>query len=257
MAEITKYAPGSFCWVDSGTTDLGMAQGFYRSIFGWEYRTVEDDYTMCLLERKPVAGLYPLAAELTEMGAGPYWLPYVAVADAQATMARARELGADPMGGVFEVVGRGKGGAFTDPTGGLCGFFEPRGHLGSALKGEQGTLAWTELQTHDVARAGAFYSALFGWRPQSVEMEGGTYTVFQQGGENQAGMMAITPTMDEVSPNWAVYFFADDVDATAAAVGAAGGAVVVPPTPVSTWGRMATLRSADGAHFSILHAEPM
>ena len=88
-------------------------------------------------------------------------------------------------------------------------------------------------------------------------MEDGPYTVFKHGGSNQAGMMALPPAEGEAQPNWAVYFFADDVDAIAAAAQAAGGAVIVPPMPVGSWGRMAGLRSADGAYFSIIHAEPM
>jgi len=258
MPEVDQHSPGSFAWADGGTTDIATAKAFYQAIFGWEYETADESgYTLCLLEGKPVAGLYTLMGDLVEMGATPYWLPYVAAADADATMARAVALGAKPMGEVFDVPGQGKGGAFTDPTGALCGFWQPSGHKGFGLQGEQGTVGWNELHTNDPAAAAAFYSSLFGWQPEEVEMEGGHYTVCKHGGHNQAGIMAIASAQGEAQPSWAVYFFADDVDAIAAAAQAAGGTVIVPPMPVGSWGRMAGLRSADGAYFSIIHAEPM
>jgi len=260
MPEVHEHSPGSFAWADSGTTDIESAKAFYNSIFGWEYRTVDESgYTMCLLNGKPVAGLYPFTEDMAQMGAMPYWLPYVAVADADATMARAVSLGARPAAGVLDAPGQGRGGAFFDPAGALCGFWQAGGHRGFGLQGEQGTVTWNELQTGDLAAAGGFYSSLFDWQTEVAEMETGAYTVFKHGEANQAGMMAMTPAMAEggVPPNWAIYFFADDVDATAAAAAAAGGEVVAAPMPIGSWGRMAVLRSADGAYFSILHAEPM
>ncbi|HSQ37689.1 MAG TPA: VOC family protein, partial [Acidimicrobiia bacterium] len=214
MPKISEHAPGTFSWADSGTTDIETAKTFYHAIFGWEYEIADESgYTMCLLEGKPVAGLYTLMGDLIEMGATPYWLPYVAVADADAAMARAVALVATPMGEVFDVPGQGRGGAFADPTGALCGFWQAGGHRGFGLQGEQGTLGWSELQTKDTAAAGGFYSSLFGWEPEVVEMETGAYTVFKHRGANQAGMMAMTPAMVEahVPPNWAIHFFADNV----------------------------------------------
>jgi predicted enzyme related to lactoylglutathione lyase len=258
MLEVHEHTPGSFAWADSGTTDIEAAKAFYEAIFGWGYRIVDESgYTMCLLGSEPVAGLYPFTEEMVQMGAAPYWLPYVAAADADATMAKAVSLGAQPTAEVFDVPDQGKGGAFTDPTGALCGFWQPGGHQGFGLQGVQGTVGWNELQTNDPAGAGSFYSSLFGWQPEVMNMEGGPYTLFKHDEVNRAGMMAITPVMGEVPPNWAVYFFADDTHATVAAARGAGGTVIVPPMSVGSWGRMAVLRSADGACFSILQAEPM
>ena len=88
MAEITEYSPGSFCWADSGTSDVERAKAFYTAVFGWDYAAADETgYTMCLKGGKPVAGLYALKEEMLRMGAMPYWLAYVAVADADATLA--------------------------------------------------------------------------------------------------------------------------------------------------------------------------
>lgn len=39
MAEVTRYAPGTFCWIDLATPDTAAAKSFYGGLFGW---TAED-----------------------------------------------------------------------------------------------------------------------------------------------------------------------------------------------------------------------
>lgn len=34
MAKIDSYAPGSFCWAELATTDVGSAKKFYTEMFG-------------------------------------------------------------------------------------------------------------------------------------------------------------------------------------------------------------------------------
>jgi uncharacterized protein len=258
MAEINEFAPGTFCWVDGGTSDLAKAKAFYSTVFGWEYAVADDSgYTMCLKGGKPVAGLYALDADMMQMGVPPFWLPYVAVADADSTLAKAEAAGAKPMGPVFEAPGHGRGAAFTDPTGAMCGIWQGTGHKGASLAGEHAAMTWMELQTGDPAAAGAFYSSLFGWAVDTMPMPGGEYHLLKAGEEQRGGMMGLTADMAGVPSNWAVYFQVDDADAFVAAAGAADGQVVVPVTGIEGVGRFAVVRSADGAHFSILEPAPM
>lgn len=258
MPETTEFAPGTFCWVDGGTTDLDAAKAFYSAVFGWEYAVADDSgYTMCLKGGKPVAGLYKLDAEMLQMGVPPFWMPYVAVADADATLAAAASAGAKPMGPVFEVPVHGRGAAFTDPAGAMCGIWQGAGHKGASLAGEHGAMTWMELQTGDPAAAGAFYSSLFGWTVDTMPMPGGEYHLFKAGEEQRGGMMGLTGEMAATPPNWSVYFQVDDADAFVAAAARAAGQVVVPVAGIEGVGRFAVLRSADGAHFSILEPAPM
>jgi len=258
MPETSEFAPGSFCWVDSGTDDLEKAKAFYAALFGWEYVTADDSgYTMCLRKGRPVAGLYPFDQDMIAMGATPYWLAYVAVADADAALAAATAAGAQPISPVFDVPNHGRGAAFAGPAGALCGIFQPGGHRGFGLAGEPGTAVWCELQTGDVEAAATFYAAVFGWRREAMPMADGPYYLFTSGEEQRAGMMANTPAMGEMPPNRQVYFQVDDADAALATARASGGASLVPVTPIETVGRFAALSSADGARFSILQPAPM
>ena len=46
-----------------------------------------------------------------------HWLPYVSVDDPDATLSRARRLGAEICTGPMDIPGVGRFGVFTDPTG--------------------------------------------------------------------------------------------------------------------------------------------
>ncbi len=258
MPEIIEFSPGTFCWIDSGTDDPAGARTFYEAVFGWDYAVADETgYLMCLRQGKRVAGLYHLSEDMLRMGALPYWLAYVAVADADAALAAVRQAGGRPVGPAFDVPGLGRGGAFFDPAGGLCGVWQEGGHPGAELTDEHGALSWVEMQVPDPGPAGEFYCSVFGWSLEKVPMPDGAYYLFKDGEAGRAGMVSLPPHVGDAPPVWAVYFHVDDADVAVAAALAAGGTVIVPATPISTWGRFAALRSADGAFFSVLQAAPM
>ena len=67
MQEAPKYAPGTFCWVELGTTDGEAAKKFYSGLFGW---TPDDRpmgpgmvYTMLNLGGKSAGALYQMEPE--------------------------------------------------------------------------------------------------------------------------------------------------------------------------------------------------
>jgi len=37
MPEITKHAPGAFCWAEVATSDAPRTKAFYAEMFGWTY----------------------------------------------------------------------------------------------------------------------------------------------------------------------------------------------------------------------------
>jgi predicted enzyme related to lactoylglutathione lyase len=115
-----------------------------------------------------------------------------------------------------------------------------------------GTPNWVELGTTDVAAAGAFYSALFGWTVQDLGPETGGYGFLLKDGQQVAG---IGPATDPGrGTSWAVYFATPDVDGAAARVEAHGGKIVAPPMDVMDQGRMAVFQDPAGAYFSVWQA---
>jgi predicted enzyme related to lactoylglutathione lyase len=112
-----------------------------------------------------------------------------------------------------------------------------------------GIPCWVDLATSDIADAQRFYGGLFGWEVQESENpeETGGYCQALIGGKRVAGM---APLMQPEQPvAWSTYFWTDDLDATAAKVGEAGGQTAVPAMDVMALGRMAFFIDPTGAFF--------
>jgi len=111
-----------------------------------------------------------------------------------------------------------------------------------------GTPSWVDIGVADIPAAAAFYGALFGWEWTDAGPDAGGYGMFSLRGLSVAG---IGPQMmPDAPPFWTVYMTVADVDATAEAVAANGGTVVVPPMDVMDAGRMAVFTDPNGVYFS-------
>ncbi len=114
---------------------------------------------------------------------------------------------------------------------------------------DPGTPSWVDLSTPDLGEAQAFYGALFGWEAHtSPDPEAGDYTFFtlgRGGGMEIAGAMPLA--YDGQPPAWTTYVSVRDVDATAYAVQAAGGQVLMEPADIMGQGRMAAFADSQGA----------
>ena len=113
-----------------------------------------------------------------------------------------------------------------------------------------GTPCWVDMGVAEVAKAGAFYAALFDWEVQPGPPEAGGYAVCLKDGRRVAG---IGPNMGPPgSPStWTTYLAADDAAKTAAKIKEAGGQVVMGPMDVMDLGRMAIATDPGGARFGL------
>ncbi len=110
-----------------------------------------------------------------------------------------------------------------------------------------GTPNWVDLGSPDPAASAAFYSRLFGWTIEEGSEESGGYRMCMLRGRPVAGL----GHQQGDGVWWTTYVSVDDADATAAAVEAAGGTVVLPPMDVLDAGRMAVFTDPGGAAFSV------
>ncbi|MDA1258580.1 MAG: VOC family protein [Chloroflexi bacterium] len=113
---------------------------------------------------------------------------------------------------------------------------------------EHGAPCWSDLATSDPARAREFYSALFGWEYEDIPAPGPAYSMAKLGNARVAGVYLQEPAEFEqsVPPHWNIFVRVDEVDPVAAAVGAAGGSVVMQPADVMDAGRIAVVRDPGG-----------
>jgi len=256
MSEKTSYEPGTPCWVElSGTPDIEASEAFYRELFGWEMPELPNSaemggYRRAKLNGKDVGGVSPKMQDEQPT----VWATYVSVADAAATMAQVGEAGGQTIAETMDVVGLGQMAVFADPTGAVCGVWEPGTFIGAELVNEPGTFGWNELGTRDRAAARQFYGAVFGWGFDEEESaRAGTYTIWKVGDAMVGGMLDLSAVgvPDEVPPHWLVYFMVEDTDATVEKVKAGGGSVMLEPMDIPV-GRFAVVADQFGASFAVM-----
>src|ERR1700753_3409175 len=165
MGERTEHAPGTFSWTDLNTTDQEAAKAFYSGLFGWE------------IEGKGGGAIAPQPQQQRDAGVPPAWNSYITVADADATAAKAAELGATVHAPPFDVMEAGRMAVIQDPQGGWFLIWQPKQHLGAQLVNAPGALCWNELGSPDLDASAAFYGGLFGLTTSPMEGGGKPYPV--------------------------------------------------------------------------------
>jgi predicted enzyme related to lactoylglutathione lyase len=256
MQETTKYAPGTFCWVELGTTDGEAAKKFYTGLFDWDFTDNPIGpgmvYTMLKLSGKDVGALYKMPPEMTAQGIPPHWLSYVSVTNVDESTAKAKELGATVMKDPFDVSDVGRMSVIQDPTGAVFALWQAGTHTGAGVTNVPNSFCWNELGTRDTAKAGDFYTGLFGWGKNVQQMGPMTYTSFMNGERPAGGMYEPPPEMGNVPPHWLAYFAVDDTDAKVQKATELGGKTIAPPMDIPGTGRFAIIQDPQGAAFGII-----
>ncbi|NUR86797.1 MAG: VOC family protein [Nonomuraea sp.] len=116
--------PGSFCWNELESRDVAKATQFYADVFGWSAQSQDMGgmtYTEWHNGGQSVAGMMEMSSDYPE-GTPSFWMVYFAVADIDASIAKARDRGAailveamdappgrfgmllDPQGAAFSII---------------------------------------------------------------------------------------------------------------------------------------------------------
>lgn len=117
---------------------------------------------------------------------------------------------------------------------------------------QQGAFSWNELMTTDVAAAKTFYSGLFGWETEDMEMPDMAYTVIKAGEKGVGGIMMMPEDAKNVPPMWGSYVTVKDVDATARKAEQLGAKLLVPPRDIPEVGRFCVIQDPQGAVISAI-----
>ncbi|MFI2640531.1 VOC family protein [Streptomyces sp. NPDC018610] len=125
-------SPGALCWVELYTPDVPAAAAFYHLVLGLETSAASfpgGTYT-CVNPAEGGAdamfgGVVPLADDPVEAAAGAYWLPYFAVEDADAAVARTGELGGTVRVPATDIPGVGRVARLADPAGARFAVLRP------------------------------------------------------------------------------------------------------------------------------------
>lgn len=262
MSHRDGYEPGVPCWVSAVVPDAPASARFYADLFGWDTENLmpddhPGDYIVCRKDGRDAA------AVVSQHGAPPppqpVWSTHIHVADADATAAKANEVGGGVIGEPFDSPGGGRQAIVADPAGAVFSVWQPGTRQGAQVVNEPGAWAMSLLATPDQDRAKEFYGVLFGWETDTFEVGSASATLWRLpgyvGGEPQqpvprdviAVMMA---PPDGAAPHWAVDFWTDDAEVAARRAAELGGAVLAPPYEIPGF-RQAVLADPHGAAFTV------
>jgi uncharacterized protein len=254
---------GRFCWHDLMSTDPEASLSFYGELFGWTMKPVDtgqvSSYKMLHAGDIPVGGIVPLDAEGALVT---HWMPYVAVDSMDDACTKAAELNGtvcvpptDIGPGVFAVI--------NDPQGGHFSMWKSKEPLQpEPTTTIHGTFCWHECMSTDAEASAAYYTGLFGWGVESMEMDVGgctmTYRVFHRGDTHHGGTLELPPPAVEqgTRTHWLNYVTVDDVNASADKAAALGAAVLCPCTDIPNTGRFCVIQDPQGGMLALFtHAK--
>jgi uncharacterized protein len=255
MATRERATIGDPCWVDHMSNDVEATRSFYTEVFGWEASEASQEfggYFQFNRDGVPVAGAMP---NMTGQVMPDQWSVYLAVEDADATLAKAQEAGATVVAPAMKVADLGTMAVMVDPSGAGIGIWAPDTFQGFGVLDEVGAPKWFELHSRDYAKAVAFYEQVFEWDTHVVgDTDELRYTTANHGNSQFAGMMDSSNFLPEGVPShWRVYFGVSDVDATVAQVVDLGGVVQMAASD-TPYGRLASVADPGGASFSVMNA---
>jgi predicted enzyme related to lactoylglutathione lyase len=228
---------GRFVWHELATTDPDAAQKYYKKVIGWGTAPFPDadpdePYVFWVTDETPRGGLLELPETARKSGAPPHWLTYVAVADADKAVEKAKSLGAKVHYGPETIPGAGRFAVLMDPQGGAFAVIKGEGKPTTpAAEPGPGEFHWHELTTTDPKAAWAFYSELFGWKKTDA-MDMGDGEVYQMFGVGDGESVGGISRKEGTRPSWLPYVIVNDVDTVAGRIKAMGGKVILEPMEV-------------------------
>lgn len=249
----SPWPAGVPCWTDLSSPDITAATDFYSAVLGWEFDTPAEEYGGYVIATRTgqaVAGIGPL-----QPGAHPAWTLYFASDDADTTSAEVRRQGGSIIVEPGDVGEMGRMFIAADPTGAAFGVWQAGTHIGASLVNEPGGLTWEDLRSPEPDAARSFYTGVFGYRTDPIEMAGPDYMTFALANESAplggiGGMFG-----QDAPPHWMVYFGVADAAESAAAAERHGGAVTM-QLAETPYGPMAGLTDPSGAALTIVQVSP-
>lgn len=244
-------------WVDAMFTDLGGAKGFYGEVLGWTFDEEVAEYgdrTRAYAGGRAVAAVVPPLPARDEEAPWSTWCLYFASSDVEAAARRVRENGGRVVTGPAVVGEPGPALLARDPDGVAFGVWQPEDHGGFEARSVPGAYHWAEVVTRDVAKADAFFSAVFPFAVRGPADGRADLAVFHLGDEPVLGRRRMGEGFPpDMPPFMSVYFAVDGVDAAVGRATTHGAKVVSGPADGPS-GRSATLLDPWDAAFSLIDA---
>lgn len=234
---------GDFIWYELMTPDPQAAKAFYDAVVGWDIEPQpagEIDYRM--IRRSDggnAGGVLHLTEEMSDGGAKPAWLGYVAVPDVDAAVRAFEAEGGRTLMPAADMRGVGRIVMVADPQGARLYLMTPTPPSGqpdavsdvfSVDRAQH--VRWNELASPEPEKAIDFTHRHFGWKADGEMDMGdlGTYHFLSHADRMIGAVMPLMPGMSGAA--WSYYFGVEDIDRGVDAVRRGGGTIVMEPTQI-------------------------
>ncbi len=114
---------GVFVWDELGTQDVEAAEQFYNAVLGWTTSDMGEEYGGYKIFNNGENGVAGLM-KMPDTSMPSLWTPYVAVDDADATVAKAGELGGTAIVEPMDIPNVGRIAVLQDPVGAFFGIIK-------------------------------------------------------------------------------------------------------------------------------------
>lgn len=252
MPKLTHFSDGAPCWPELTVADLGAAAGFYGEVFGWTFRRLGPkawNYTMCLMDDVPVAGLTPPPVGMEDCSAT--WNVYIATSQVDASAVRVQANNGELVVLPTDLPGLGRIAMAMDREGAGFGLLQLGKDSPALLYKEIGAMCWNELFARSSVVADNFYTALFGYEAEQVgDGVDFDYVLWKVASRPVCARLRMDGEQPPRPPHWTSYLTVDDSEATEKRVVRAGGQVLI-GTYDMPHGRVAVVTDPFGALFCL------
>ncbi len=242
-----------FDWHELQTRDCARASRFYEAFCGWTTTDASAgnprERHLCRLDGAAI-GAITISQAPPHVPA--FWLPFLAVADLDGCVARARTLGARVLRDPALVSGAGRVAVAIDPRGALFGLRDAG--VEAPAQPSNGGFCWDELLTDEAEPSAAFYAALTDCSIEPADLGPlGIYRILVSGGRRIAGVMKHP---ENVHPHWLPYLAVRDVDAETSRAVELGASLYFAPRDIPGAGHVSGIDDPTGAGVCLIRETP-
>jgi len=189
-------------------------------------------------------------------GTPPHWLPYMAVEDVDSSADKVKQLGGKVLHGPVDIPNVGRFATVADPQGAVFSIYRhSRAEPPEPDVPPPGSFCWEELMTPDPEAAAKFYTGLFGYAVESIDMGPmGTYRLLKRRDRQTAGVMK-PPPGSPAHPYWLTYVAVQSVDAATKKAEDLGARVLAEPMDIPDIGRFSVIADPTGAAIGLFSGQ--
>ncbi|WP_417883618.1 VOC family protein [Vibrio rumoiensis] len=245
LASSNNKAVGTIIWRDLATTAPDKVQPFYHNVFGWNFESVNNDYSLITYQGQPIAGM----AKMPSNSSTNYWLPVISTNNVDNTLSQSKLAGGKTLIKKTTLKGRGELAVIQDPQGAVFSILNTFTGDPAPLAKQDGNWIWQEIWTDNISQSQSFYQTLGDFKSTDKTMLGHSYSYLAINDQPAFGF--VKKPNAEVPTTWVNYIKVSDINATVEKIELNGGHVLMAPTKEVRNGTVAIIRDPAGAGFVI------